>query len=100
MVFHPTMEQTVVLFWFLKWLKYGIAKDELLNPLDWESLELKYWGQYNLPYLDDIKRKLSNSESLVLIKSSTEEFLRPTAAMSYSLSIVITLKTEMILRAI
>ena len=32
-------------------------KDELLNPLDWESLELKFWGQHNLPYLDDVKKK-------------------------------------------
>ena len=23
-------------------------KYELLNQLDWESLELKYWGQHNL----------------------------------------------------
>ena len=100
MVFHPTMEQTIVRFWLLKWLKHDTAKDELLNPLDWESLELRYWGQYNLPYLDDIKRKLSNSERSALIKSSTEEFLRPAAAMPYSLSTVITSKTEMILRVI
>ena len=51
-------------------------KDELLNPLDWESVELKYWGQHNLPYLDDVKRKLSNSESLALINSSTDTCLR------------------------
>ena len=35
-----------------------------------------YLGQHNLPYLDDIKRKLSNSESLALIKSSTDTCLR------------------------
>ena len=40
------------------------------------------------------KEKLSNSESLALTKSSTEEFLRPAAAMPYSLSIVITLKQK------
>ena len=24
-------------------------EDELVSPLDWESLGLKYWGQHNLP---------------------------------------------------
>ena len=51
-------------------------RDEPRSPLDWESLGLKYWGQHNLPYLDDIKRKLSNSESLALIKSSIDTCLR------------------------
>ena len=51
-------------------------KDELLSPLDWESLGLKYCGQHNLPYLDDIKRKLSNPEPLALIKSSIDTCLR------------------------
>ena len=51
-------------------------KDELLSPQDWESLGLKYWSQYNLPYLDDVKRKLSNSLSSALIKSSIDTCLR------------------------
>ena len=51
-------------------------KDELLSPLDWESLGLKYWGQHNFPCRDDIKRKLSNSDSLALIKSSIDTCLR------------------------
>ena len=51
-------------------------KDELRSPQDWESLGLKYCGQYNLPYLDDVKRKLSNSLSSVLIKSTIDTCLR------------------------
>ena len=51
-------------------------KDELLSPQDWESLGLNYCGQYNLPYLDDVKRKLSNSLSSALIKSNIDTCLR------------------------
>ena len=51
-------------------------KDELLSPLVWESLGLKYWAQHNLPYLDNVKRKLSNLESLALVKSSIDTCLR------------------------
>ena len=47
-------------------------RDEPRSPLDWQSLGLKYWSQHNLPHLDDITRKLSNSESLALIKSSID----------------------------
>ena len=53
-------------------------EDELVSPLDWESLGLKYWGQHNLPYLDDFKRKLSNSESLALTKLSIGTCLKIT----------------------
>ena len=52
-----------------------LKKDELLSPLHWDSLGLKYWGQHNLLYLDDVKRKLSNSECLALIKSSIDTCL-------------------------
>ena len=55
-------------------------EDELVSPLDWESLGLKYWGQHNLPYLDDFKRKLSNSESLALTKLSIGTCLKITQA--------------------
>ena len=64
-------------------------RDEPLSPLDWESLGLKYWGQHNLPYLDDIKRKLSNSESLALIKSSIDTCLRIPQACRRSSKFVI-----------
>ena len=47
-----------------------LKKDELLSPLHWESFGLKYLGQHNIPYLDDVKKKLSNSQSLVLIYHS------------------------------
>ena len=64
-------------------------RDEPRSPLDWESLGLKYWGQHNLPYLDDIKRKLSNSESLALIKSSIDTCLRIPQACRRSSKFVI-----------
>ena len=64
-------------------------KDELLSPLDWESLGLKYWGQHNFPCRDDIKRKLSNSESLALIKSSIDTCLRIPQACRRSSKFVI-----------
>ena len=64
-------------------------KDELLSPLDWESLGLKYWGQHNFPYRDDIKRKLSNSDSLALIKSSIDTCLRIPQACRRSSKFVI-----------
>ena len=64
-------------------------RDEPLSPLDWESLGLKYWDQHNLPYLDDIKRKLSNSESLALIKSSIDTCLRIPQACRHNAKFVI-----------
>ena len=64
-------------------------KDELLSPLDWESLGLKYWGQHNFPCRDDIKRKLSNSDSLALIKSSIDTCLRIPQACRRSSKFVI-----------
>ena len=47
-----------------------LKKDELLSPLHWESFGLKYLGQHNLQYLDDVKKNLSNSQSLALIYHS------------------------------
>ena len=67
-------------------------RDELkkkMSPLDWESLGLKYWSQHNLPYLDDVKRKLSNSESLALINSSIDTCLRIPQACRRSSKFVI-----------
>ena len=67
-------------------------RDELkkkMSPLDWESLGLKYWSQHNLPYLDDVKRKLSNSESLALIKSSIDTCLRIPQACRHNAKFVI-----------
>ena len=43
-------------------------EDEKLDPSEWLKLENKYWGQYRLPYLSDIKRKLANSETYAIIK--------------------------------
>ena len=47
-------------------------EDEKLDPSEWLKLENKYRGQYRLPYLSDIKRKLTNSETYAIIKSEVK----------------------------
>ena len=47
-------------------------EDEKLDPSEWLKLENKYWGQYRLPYLSEIKRKLTNSETYAIIKSEVK----------------------------
>ena len=39
---------------------------------DWERVELRYWGKHRLPYISDVNRKLSNTETLALIRSNFE----------------------------
>ena len=43
-----------------------------LQPQDWERVELRYWGKHRLPYISDVNRKLSNTETLALIRSNFE----------------------------
>ena len=43
-----------------------------LQPQDWERIKLKYWGKHRLPYISDVNRKLSNTETLALIRSNFE----------------------------
>ena len=47
-------------------------EDEKLDPSEWLKLENKYWGQYRLPYLSDIKRKLINFETYAVMKSEVK----------------------------
>ena len=43
-----------------------------LQPQDWERVELGYCGKHRLPYISDINRKLSNTETLAVIRLNTE----------------------------
>ena len=43
-----------------------------LQPQDWERIELRYWGKHRLPYISDFDSKVSNTETLALIRSNIE----------------------------
>ena len=38
----------------------------------WNDLEQKYWGKHHLPYIPDMRNKLTNSEVLAIVHSSVE----------------------------
>ena len=40
------------------------------SPPDWNKCELNFWGKHRLPFIDSIKRKMTNTEMLALIKSN------------------------------
>ena len=54
---------------------YFEAKQRL-QPQDWERVELRYRGKHQLPYISDVNRKLSNTETLTLIRSNVETYSR------------------------
>ena len=38
-----------------------------LQPQDWERVEIRYWGKHQIPYISDVNRKSSNTETLALM---------------------------------
>ena len=49
------------------------AKDELSH---WNDLEQKHWGKHRLPYIPDMRNKLTNSEMLAIVYSNVEIYSR------------------------
>ena len=44
-------------------------KNELFH---WNDLEQKHWGKHRLPYIPDMRNKLTNSEMLAIVHSNVE----------------------------
>ena len=49
---------------------FSFNEQEKNKPSDWSQVELKYWGKHNLPYLDSLQKKLTNTEMFAIVKSS------------------------------
>ena len=49
----------------------------------WNDLEQKYWGKHRLPYIPDMRNKLTNSEVLGIVHSNVEICSRVLQACIY-----------------
>ena len=49
---------------------FSFNEQEKNKPSDWSQVELKYWGKHNLPYVDSLQKKLTNTEMFAIVKSS------------------------------
>ena len=49
---------------------FSFNEQENNKPSDWSQVELKYWGKHNLPYVDSLQKKLTNTEMFAIVKSS------------------------------
>ena len=43
-----------------------------LQPQDWERTELKHWGKCRLPYMSNVNKNFSNTETLTLVRLNVE----------------------------
>ena len=67
----------------------SFEEKQWLQPQDWERVELRYWGKHRLPYISDVNRKLSNTETLSLIRANVETCSRMPQACQRSSVFVI-----------
>ena len=49
---------------------FSFNEQEKNKPSDWSQVELKYWGKHNLPYVDSLQKKLTNTGIFAIVKSS------------------------------
>ena len=51
-------------------LSFILSETGKNSPSDWDECELNFCGKHRLPFIYSVKRKMSNKETLALIKSS------------------------------